>query len=135
MKKIKRNIVRFYKELFNNSKQTNDSTKYIKHFVLCSKKTYESKTLNIMRDCLIMWADQMAKSIDISAKCPIRFYCKEIDNTTWFYVTLTDEQCKIWRINNSNLHISDQSEINPLSIFDLDDYWKLFAENSHPLYK
>lgn len=135
MKKIKRNIVRFYKELLNNSKQTNDSTKYIKHFVLCSKKTYESKTLNIMRDCLIMWADQMTKSIDISAKCPIRFYCKEIDNTIWFYVTLTDVQCKIWKINNSNLHISDQSEINPLSIFELDDYWKLFAENSHPLYK
>jgi hypothetical protein len=45
-----------------------------------------------------MWADQMAKSIDISGKCPIRFYSKEIDNTTWFYVTLTDMQCKIWRI-------------------------------------
>lgn len=135
MKNIKRNIARFCKEMFNDSKQMNDSTKYIKHFVLCSKKTYESKTLNIIRDCLIMWADQMAKSIDISGKCPIRFYSKEIDNTTWFYVTLTDMQCKIWRINNSNLHISDQSEINPLSIFELDDYWKLFAENSHPLYK
>ena len=135
MKKIKSNIARFWKEMLSGSKQTYDSTKYIKHFVLCSKKTYESKTLNIMRDCLIMWADQMAKSIDITVKCPIRFYCKEIDNTTWFYVTLTDEQCKLWRINNLNLRITDQSEINPLSIFDLDDYWKLFVDNSHPLYR
>ena len=135
MKKIKSNIVRFCKEMLNDSKQSNDSTRYIKHFVLCSKKTYESKTLNIMRDCLIVWADQLAKSIDITAKCPIRFYCKEIDNTTWFYVTLTEAQAKMWQIDNLNLRISDQGEINPLSIFDLDDYWKLFAENSHPLYK
>jgi hypothetical protein len=81
-----------------------------------------------------MWADQQAKSIDITTKCPIRFYCREIDNTLWFYVTLTDAQAKMWQIDNLNLRISDQGEINPLSIFDLDDYYKLFIEKSHPLY-
>ena len=135
MKKIKSNIARFCKEMLNDSKQTGDFVKYINRLVLCSKKTYESKTLNIMRDCLIMWADQQAKSIDITTKCPIRFYCKEIDNTLWFYVTLTDEQAKMWQIDNLNLSISDQGEINPLSIFDFDDYCKLFIEKSHPLYR
>lgn len=123
----------FIKKIF--AKPEIDNTKYFRHFVLCSKKTYDSKVFNIMRDCLIMWSDQQSNSIDISGKCPITFYAREIDNTLWFYVILSLDQAKLWNVDEYHINIKDQSEINPLSIFDFDDYYKLFVENSHPLYK
>lgn len=120
MRKTKTHFMNFLNEMVKESKS--QEHKYINSFVVCSTKTYKSKTLNIMRDCLIMWANQQTKAIDISNKCPIKFYCREVDNIIWFYVNLTDEQTKMWNIDSLHLDIHDVGDINPLLIFDLNSY-------------
>lgn len=90
----------------------------IKQFVICSNKTYKNKTLNIMRDCLIMWSKQRTNAIDITNKCSIRFMPKEINGIEWYMVNLTDKQVERYGLNSDNIDIEDQGEINPMLIFE-----------------
>lgn len=99
-----------------------NKTNYFKTFVICSNKTYENRTINIMRDCLIMWTRQLANAMDITNKCPIRFTPKEVDGVEWYFVRLTNDQAEKYGFDNEQLSANDQGELNPMLLFDIDAY-------------
>jgi hypothetical protein len=101
----------------------------IKEFVICSNKTYKSKTLNIMRDCLIMWSRQRANAIDITYKCPIHFIPKEFNGVEWYFVRLSDRQSQLYKMDESYLHIDDIGDLNPLILFD--EYISKYIGENH----
>ena len=103
--------------------------------VINSHKKYKTKTLNIIRDCLNCWCDQLRKCMDIYTKCPLDFSIREFDNETFYMVRLTTQQASMWNINCDDIDRSDLSHINPLYIFDTNEYFDIFISQTQQLYK
>ena len=73
--------------------------------------------------------------MDIHTKCPLDFSIREFDNETFYMVRLTTQQALMWNINRDDIDRTDLSHINPLDIFDIDDYYDIFISQTQQMYK